>query len=76
MDSVAFRTLAGTGVVTLAGPFVTLSLGMLAPGASVTRTLQLNVPASVTRFAISEGGAYQTAAGTAQRFSSTQAVIK
>ncbi|MGI8671858.1 MAG: endonuclease/exonuclease/phosphatase family protein, partial [Luteitalea sp.] len=76
VDSVAFRTLAGTGTVTLAGPALPLSLGVLAPGSGVTRTLQLNVPATVTRFAIAEGGAYQTAAGAAQRFSSTQAVIK
>ncbi len=76
VEGITFRTMAGIGTVTLAGPALPISLGVIAPGQSVVRTLQLNVPAGVTRFTVTETGSLKSAAGDALRFSSTQTVIK
>ena len=75
VDGVIFRTVAGTGVVTLSTPTIPMALGLITPGQSVTRTLSLTTGA-VTRFAITENGSLKTAAGSPLRFSSSQAVIK
>jgi uncharacterized protein len=76
VEGITFRTMAGTGTVTLAGPALPIPLGVVAPGQSVVVTLQLNVPAGVTRFTVTETGSLKSAAGDALRFSSTQTVIK
>jgi hypothetical protein len=74
IDQAIFRTLAGTGVVSLAQA-LPIGLGDIAAGGSSVVVLTLNVPASVTRFSVTESGSLVDAAGAASRFSIAQAIV-
>jgi hypothetical protein len=72
------RTLSGSGIVTylpaLSGA-LPLAIGNLDVGASSTIRLFLNVPATVTRFSITESGTLQNVVGVTFSFSTAQSVI-
>ena len=72
------RALAGTGTVTFnasLSPVLPLALGDLNVGYSTTVRLYFNVPATVTRFSVTEGGPVQDVRGTLFNYSAGQAVI-
>jgi hypothetical protein len=71
-NTILFRTLSGTGVVTYVGPSLPISVGDLAPGASTTIVLTFTVPSTVVRFAVMENGTVQDAHGTTLNYSMTQ----
>lgn len=75
IDSLALRVLGGSGAVSHASalPF---SLGDLAAGASLTRRILLNVPATVTRFSLTEGGALTNGIGSSLTYSTSQVIIR
>lgn len=75
LSEIAFRTLAGMGDVTLAGPDVPLSLGSLAAGASTTITLTLTVPSTVREFSINETGTVLDQTSKNYQFSIGQTVF-
>jgi hypothetical protein len=78
LDGVAPRTLAGAGAVSYnsaLSPALPLALPDLAPGASTTVRLYFNVPAGVSRFAVTETGSLQDSFGRAYKFSISQSVM-
>jgi len=75
INKVTFRTLGGTGAVTLTSPALPISVGNISVGAATTETLTLNVPSTVTKFSITEAGTLQNAAGTTYNFSIGQVVL-
>ena len=81
VSSVVLKTLAGTGTVTYIGttypgsPTLPLSLGTLDVGNTNTPVLYFNVPATVSRFAITESGTVQSLAGTSYTWSTGQTVF-
>jgi len=74
INQLSFRTLGGTGTVTLASSALPISAGNISVGSSAPVTLTLNVPATVTRFSMTEGGTLQNATGTTYNFSIAQSV--
>ena len=77
ITSLVFRTLAGTGTVTLntsLSPALPDNLGNLNVGQAVTVRLFLNVPTSVTRFLLTENGTLSDASGTHYTFSAAQVI--
>jgi predicted extracellular nuclease len=74
LDQIVFRTLAGTGTVSLQSP-LPIAIGRLAPGESRTVTLALNVGPNVTRFSMTENGALTSSAGARLSFSMVQMVV-
>ena len=75
LNQITFRTLAGTGLVTLASPAVPVSLGSLPAGASTIITLKLNAPSTVKEFSMTETGNLLDLAGNQYSFSIGQAVF-
>jgi hypothetical protein len=75
INQMAFRTLSGSGTVTLASPELPAPEGPLGIGASVTVPVTLNVPATVTRFSMTESGVIQDGAGNTYNYSMAQTVI-
>jgi hypothetical protein len=75
INQVTFRTLSGSGTVTLGGPMLPAAEGPLGIGASTSVPLTLNVPATVTRFSITESGNMKDGAGNAYNYSVAQTVI-
>jgi hypothetical protein len=75
INQIAFRTLSGSGTVTLAGPALPAALGPLAAGATMTATLTLKVPTAVTRFSLTETGNLLDAASNGYSYSIAQTVI-
>jgi len=76
ISALLFRTLAGTGSVTLKLPSkVPSAVGDLDAGGSTTVRFYLDRPATVTRFSITENGTLQDVAGTGFSFSIAQSVI-
>jgi type VI secretion system Hcp family effector len=78
LKTVVPRTLMGTGAVTyntLLSPPLPFTVGNLNVGASTTVRFHLNVPATVNRFSVTEGGSVQNVRGAAFNFSIGQAVI-
>ena len=75
LDQMQLRALTGSGAVTLVTP-LPIAVGTLGAGESRTVTVTVNLPAAVTRFSITENGAFQTPDGVAYRFSMAQAVIR
>ena len=71
------RTLGGSGTVTFdaSSPAMPMSLGNLAVGGSTTATFYLDVPATVTRFAMSETGADLDSSGVSHGISLGQLVV-
>lgn len=75
INQITFRTLSGSGVVTLASPALPAVEGPLSIGASTAVPLTLNVVATVTRFSMTEGGNLQDSAGNTYSYSMAQTVI-
>ncbi len=78
VKTVVPRTLMGTGVVaydTSISPALPLPVGDLNVGASTTVRFYFNVPPTVTRFSITEGGSVQDVRGTTFNYSTGQALI-
>jgi len=69
------RTLSGSGMVTVSSPAIPAAEGPLGIGASTTVTLTLNVPATVTRFSLTESGNLKDGAGNSYNYSIAQTVI-
>jgi hypothetical protein len=75
VNQVTFRTLSGTGAVTLAGPSLPITVASLAAGGSTPVTLTLNVPSTVKQFSITETGTLQDVAAKTYSFSIAQVII-
>jgi hypothetical protein len=75
VNQITFRTLTGTGTVSLAGPVLPVSVGGMAAGGSIVVTLTLNVPATVKQFSLTESGTLQDLAGGTFSFAVGQNVI-
>jgi uncharacterized repeat protein (TIGR03803 family) len=75
IDDAPVTTLAGTGTVTLMSPSLPLSVGNLAIGANTPVTLTLDVPATVTKFSVSESGTLQDPFGDVYNFALGQVVF-
>jgi hypothetical protein len=75
ISQIAFRTLSGTGTVSLNSTSVPIALGSLDVGTSTTVRLFLNVPSTVTRFGVIEGGTVNDVIGTNYSFSVAQALV-
>ncbi len=78
VKTVVPRTLMGTGVITYdasISPALPLPVGDLNVGASTTVRFYFNIPATVTRFSITEGGSVQDVRGTIFNYSTGQALI-
>jgi hypothetical protein len=75
INQITFRTLSGSGTVTLASPVLPASEGPLGIGASITVPLTLIVPTTVTRFSMTEGGNLKDGAGNTYNYSMAQTVI-
>jgi type VI secretion system Hcp family effector len=76
VKTVVPRTLMGTGVTTLnSASSLPRSIGDLAVGASVTVRFYFNVPATVTRFSVTEGGTAADVRGTIFNYSTGQALV-
>jgi hypothetical protein len=75
INQMTFRTLSGSGTVTLATPVLPAAQGPLGIGASTSVPLALNVPAAVTRFSMTESGNVQDGIGNTYNYSMAQTVI-
>ncbi len=75
INKVTFRTLGGTGSVSLAAPAFPVSVGNLPVGTSTTLALALNVPSTVTKFSITENGTMQDDSGKVYKYSIAQIVF-
>jgi hypothetical protein len=75
ISSLTFRTLAGAGTVTLAGT-LPIELPTIPPAGSTVIRLHVNVPSSVLRFSLTEGGTYGDVMGNTFRFSLSQSVFR
>jgi probable HAF family extracellular repeat protein len=78
INTLVFRTLSGTGTATYntaLSPPLPLTIGNLDAGASITTTIFLNVPSTVTRMSITENGPVQDVVGTNFNYSTAEAVI-
>jgi hypothetical protein len=74
INQIALRTLSGTGTVTLTSPSLPAPVGNLAIGASTDVTLTLNVPATVTKFSVTESGTLQNIVGSTFKFAVAEVV--
>lgn len=75
----AFKTLAGSGAVTYntsLSPSKPVTIGNLNVGESKVITLYLNVPSTVTRFSISEGGTVQDESSQGSTYLISQTILK
>jgi hypothetical protein len=75
VNQITLRTLGGSGTVTLASPTLPLAVGTLAVGAATTVPLAFNVPSTVTRFSVTEGGTISDPSGNGYSFSMAQTII-
>lgn len=77
LSQIGLQTLTGTGTVALAvpSPALPIVLSDLAVGASTTVRLYFSLPATVSRFSITESGTVQSASGTIYSFSNAQTVF-
>jgi hypothetical protein len=75
INQMTFRTLSGSGTVTLTSPAVPAAEGPLGIGASMNVPVTLNVPTTVTRFSMTERGTIQDSSGNTYNYSMAQTVI-
>jgi hypothetical protein len=75
VNKLTFRTLGGTGSVTLAGPDFPLIVGTVSVDNTITIPLTLNVPATVTRFSMTDSGTMQDSSHKTYGFSIGQNVV-
>ena len=75
LNQIALRTLAGTGQAAPFAPTLPVIVGELRPGASTVVTLELLVPTTIRKLALSENGTVQHTGGTEYQFSLGQVVF-
>ena len=75
IKTLTFRTLGGTGSVTLVSPKLPITVGTVSVNNTITVPLNLNVPASVTKFSVTEGGTIQDSSHKTYSFSLGQNVV-
>jgi hypothetical protein len=75
INQITLRTLSGTGTVMVTSPTLPLAVGPLAIGAVTTVPLTFNVPSTVTRFSVTEGGTTKDASGSGYSYSLAQTII-
>jgi uncharacterized delta-60 repeat protein len=78
INQLPLRTLSGSGTVsynTTLSPALPISIGSLDVGGPKTVRLFFNVPATVTRYSLTESGTLQDVAATNYSFSASQSVI-
>jgi hypothetical protein len=75
LDQIALRTLAGTGEALLFAPTLPVTVGNLRPGASTVLTLELQVPTTIRKLALSENGTLRDGRATVRQFSLGQVVF-
>ena len=75
ITGIVLRALAGTGSVTLNSPALPYTVANLDVGASVTIKVYVTVPATVTRYSMTENGTFQDVAGTSLSFSIAQSIF-
>jgi hypothetical protein len=75
INQITFRTLSGSGTVTLASPALSAAEGPLDIGASTAVPLTLNVPTTVARFSMTESGNLLDGLGNNYNYSMAQTVI-
>jgi hypothetical protein len=75
INQITLRTLSGSGTVTLTSPTVPVAVGSLAIGATTMVPLTFNVPSTVTRFSVTEGGTISDPSGNGYSYSIAQTVI-
>lgn len=75
VKTLTFRTLGGTETVTLASPSLPFIVGTVSVGNTITIPVTLNVPSTVTRFSMTEGGTMQDSHGKTYSFSIGQNVV-
>jgi hypothetical protein len=75
LDQIALRTLAGRGDAVLFAPTIPVTVGNLRPGASTVVTLELQVPTTIRKLALSENGTLQDGGATVHQFSLGQVVF-
>jgi hypothetical protein len=76
VDSLRTRVTSGAGSVAPTTGVPLAVAPVLGPGQSVTVTVAVTSAPTVLKYALGEGGSYQTASGATLRFSSTQSVTK
>lgn len=74
ISNLIFRTLAGSGGVSLVSPSTPITVGNIAAGAKTTITLLVTAAAGVSKFSIAEQGSVKEQSGTTYAFSSSQVV--
>jgi hypothetical protein len=75
ISQITFKTLTGSGNVTLNSPAVPIAVGNIAVGKSATVQLFLNIPATVKRFTITETGPVLDVIGRPYQYSTSQTVF-
>jgi hypothetical protein len=75
LNQIALRTLAGRGDAALFAPTIPVTVGNLRPGASTVLTLELQVPTTIRKLALSENGTLQDGGATVHQFSLGQVVF-
>jgi hypothetical protein len=75
ISQLTFRTLSGSGNVTLSSPKLPIGVGNIPVNNSTPVTLNLSVPATVKKFSITESGTMQDSAGKKYNYSIGQNVI-
>jgi len=75
LSQITFHALVGAGTATLVSPSLPLHEGNLQPGQSLTIPLILEMPATVSKLALTEQGTSQDARGTVYQFSTGQVVF-
>jgi hypothetical protein len=75
INSIVVQTVAGTGTVALKPTSLPITIAVLDAGASVTVRLYLTMPNTVTRYSMTENGAYQDMAGKNNNLSLAQSVV-
>ena len=75
IKTMTFRTLGGAGTVTLANPTLPIIMGTVSVGNTITTPLTLNVPSTVTKFSMTEGGTMRDGQGKTYSFSIGENVV-
>jgi len=74
-NTLTFRTLGGAGAVTLTSPQLPFIVGTVSVDNTITIPLTLNVPTTVTKFSMTEGGTMQDSTHKSYSFSIGQNVV-
>ena len=77
LDSLGVQGLLGTGQLSFnaMSPRLPIALPDLAPGAAATVRLYVNVPSTMRRFSLMEGGTLVDGSGRTLRFSSSHMIL-